>query len=231
MIDTSNNIGADSSASGVVIKDPTDADNAASDFQGFLQLLTAQLRNQDPLSPIDSTQFIEQLASFSSVEQQIKTNTKLDNLAESLVGANLEQATQWIGKDVEVETDLASFEGDALTYRMPKDGVADTQVEFVISNASGKAIYNERLSASAETFTWDGTTNDGGTAIHGDYKVSVKYTNEEGTAETKMPTGFMSVSEARLIDSSVKLVLGNGISIDPASVLAIRASNVAETDS
>lgn len=57
---------------------------AESDFQTFLQLLTAQMRHQDPLEPLDSTQFVAQLAAFSSVEQQIQTNAKLDLLNENL---------------------------------------------------------------------------------------------------------------------------------------------------
>ena len=61
--------------------------HAESDFQTFLELLTAQMRHQDPLEPLDSTQFVAQLAAFSSVEQQIETNSKLDELNENLTRA------------------------------------------------------------------------------------------------------------------------------------------------
>ena len=77
--------------------EPDSASLLATDFSNFLNLLTAQLRAQDPLSPVDSTQFVEQLASFSTVEQQINTNTKLDQIASQLGGGELDTLAQWIG--------------------------------------------------------------------------------------------------------------------------------------
>ena len=72
------------SAPSPIKMDPTDTETAAadlaSDFDTFLQLLTTQLKNQDPSKPFDSTEFVGQLASFSAVEQQIATNSKLDAL-------------------------------------------------------------------------------------------------------------------------------------------------------
>lgn len=54
------------------------------EFNNFLELLTAQIRNQDPLEPLDSTQFVEQLATFSTLEQQVQSNTRLDTIASTL---------------------------------------------------------------------------------------------------------------------------------------------------
>jgi flagellar basal-body rod modification protein FlgD len=67
------------------------------DYNDFLQLLMAQLKNQDPTKPVDSTEYMSQLASFSNVEQAIKTNTKLDSLLSSLT---MQQATGVIGKTI-----------------------------------------------------------------------------------------------------------------------------------
>ena len=64
----------------------------ASDFETFLKLLTSQLRNQDPLKPLDSTDFVAQLASFSAVEQQVNTNTKLDQLLGALTRSGIDEA-------------------------------------------------------------------------------------------------------------------------------------------
>ena len=74
--------------------------NGSSDFETFLTLLTAQMRNQDPLKPMDSTAFVAQLASFSTVEQQIETNAKLDKILDNFGASPSSQLTEWIGKEV-----------------------------------------------------------------------------------------------------------------------------------
>ena len=75
------------------------ANAASADLESFLTLLTAQLRNQDPLSPLDSTEFIAQLASFSSVEQQIGTNSRLDQIVDQAVNGDIASFANWIGKN------------------------------------------------------------------------------------------------------------------------------------
>ncbi|MBL4619738.1 MAG: hypothetical protein JKX88_06535 [Marinicaulis sp.] len=228
MITTSNQIAAENSAITVQTKKESQAATSASDFESFLKLLTAQLKNQDPLSPLDSTQFVAQLASFSSVEQQVATNTKLDALVAGLVGSNLENATRWIGKEVEISSGATRFEGDALEFRIPDSGIPDAVVEISISAANGNAIYSEKLGVGTSTFTWNGKTATGGTAVNGDYKVSINYITDGEVAETKAPIVAARVTEARLIDTSVKLLLENGAFVDPAEVLAVReASNPA----
>ena len=93
------------------------------DFESFLQLLTAQMRNQDPLSPIDSTQFVEQLASFSAVEQQVQTNSLLEGLVGSLTESDLSDASQWVGRVVETASPSSYFAGEDLYYRIPDRGL------------------------------------------------------------------------------------------------------------
>src|SRR5438045_3902850 len=92
-------------------------------FNQFLTLLTTQLKNQDPLSPMDSTQFTNQLVSFSQVEQQIRTN---DNLTKLLANSNTAQTTlglSYIGLTVQMDGDTFKYFGkDAtMTYTLPKD--------------------------------------------------------------------------------------------------------------
>lgn len=79
-----------------------------SDFHTFLTLLTAQMRNQDPLKPMDSTEFVAQLASFSAVEQQIETNSKLGELLGVLSDSPTVNPTEWLGKEVLRESDSGS---------------------------------------------------------------------------------------------------------------------------
>ena len=74
--------------------------NGSNDFETFLTLLTAQMRNQDPLKPMDSTAFVAQLASFSTVEQQIETNAKLDKILDTFNASPSTQLAEWIGKEI-----------------------------------------------------------------------------------------------------------------------------------
>lgn len=223
MIEPTNAASADPSAQVASQTGSNAAATAASDFQNFLQLLTAQLRNQDPLAPLDSTQFVEQLASFASVEQQIQTNEKLDALTTSLAGSQLEEAAPWIGKDVKVETSAARFTGEPLTFGAPETALGDVQREYVVMDAAGDTVFTAPISSGETSFTWDGKTSDGKVAPEGDYKVAVNFIADGAVAETKSPLAFARVSEARLTDTDVQLVLNNGAVIAPGEVLAVRA--------
>ncbi len=224
MINAANQISPDPKASAGAPDTSTAAATAASDFDSFLKLLTAQLRNQDPLSPLDSTQFVEQLASFSSVEQQIETNKKLDALTSGLAGSDLEAATKWIGKDVEVANSTARFAGESLTFGVPESEFGDAQREFTVTNGGGNIVYRAPISAGLQEFTWDGKTSNGSAAAHGNYSVAVNFVTEDGVvAETKQPLAFARVNEARLTETDVKLLLSNGAVVDTADIRAVKA--------
>ena len=197
------------------------AATAASDFKSFLMLLTAQLRNQDPLSPLDSTQFVEQLASFSSVEQQIETNSLLKDLASSLTGSGLESATQWIGKEVETISGAAQFTGEPLAYKIPPTN-SQGRAEAIVSDASGNVIYREAVSASQNRFSWNGNKLDGTQASVGNYAVAINFIDGDEVVDTVTPIAVSQVREARLVDSDVKLVLSNGVLVDESDILAVR---------
>ncbi len=204
---------------------PTDesAATAASDFQSFLLLLTAQLRNQDPLSPLDSTQFVEQLASFSAVEQQIETNSKLDALAERLSVSAIDEASQWIGKDVEATSGAAHFEGAALSYLIPA-GATGTATEIVVSDLAGNVVYREESDNQRREFTWRGESGEGGVAPNGDYFVTINRYDEGELVEVAQPIAFTRVVQARFEETGVSLVLENGAIVSPSEIAALRSS-------
>lgn len=199
------------------------AATAASDFQSFLTLLTAQLRNQDPLSPLDSTQFVEQLASFSAVEQQIQTNSKLDALADRLSVSPIEEASQWIGKDVETLSGAAHFEGEALSYLIP-EGAVGTTTEIVVSDLAGNIVYSETGDNQRRDFTWSGEDGAGGIAPNGDYVVNIFRVKDGEVVETSEPVAFTRVIQARFEENGgVRLVLENGALVEPSAISALRS--------
>ncbi len=194
--------------------------SAASDFDTFLKLLTAQLRNQDPTSPIDSTQFVEQLASFSAVEQQIETNKRLETLAENLAVSGLEGATQWVGKEIEAVSNAARFQGEVLNFVIPESNAGDS-TEITISDASGKVIYSEKTDNQRRQFSWNGENDDGGTVSNGDYIISVNRMTDGEVVDVSSALSLSRVLEARLDGSVVKLVLSNGGLINPGEITAV----------
>ncbi|MBI1366971.1 MAG: hypothetical protein GC153_13570 [Alphaproteobacteria bacterium] len=197
---------------------------AASNFESFLQLLTAQLRNQDPLSPLDSTQFVQQLASFSSVEQQIETNKLLRQIVGGDTQSTLDGATQWIGKEVEAPVSDVQFAGQPMRFRInPSD--KGTASEVIVKDAGGNIVYSESLTPGQTEFTWDGSLLSGGTAANGGYTIDAQYTQGGAVTDTEPMTAVAHVTEARLVNGAVNLVLDNGGTVDPSTVTAVRATS------
>lgn len=130
----------------------------ASDFTQFLTLLTTQLQNQDPLSPLDSNQFTEQLVQFSQVEQALNTNTKLDDLLNLQIGNAATSALGYVGLDVSyVSAEIALEEGDPTTIRYSLDGAA-TVSKINIFDESGQLVFSAdaERGVGAHEFEWNG---------------------------------------------------------------------------
>jgi flagellar basal-body rod modification protein FlgD len=134
----------------------------ADNFDTFLTLLTTQMKNQDPMSPMDSSQFTQQLVQMSGVEQQLLTNDLLKTLVNSSSNG-IANAVSLIGKSVRAEgADTAIKGGKAnWTYNLPSDA-ADVKIEVL--DSSGKIIHAELASdntAGDHAFTWNGKDTSG----------------------------------------------------------------------
>lgn len=223
MINTADVTAAAGAAGASTLKSQKSAAAAAGDFENFLSLLTAQLRSQDPLSPLDSTKFVEQLASFSSVEQQIESN----RLLEKLVGGgsdDLASATSWIGKQIEAESDTAHFTGDPLEFSIPQRA-SGAPSDIIVRSNSGAIVYSEPVKPGQTTFVWKGVDSSGNPAPNGDYKFTVDYNKDDAVAETGPLHTTARVTEARIVDGALRLVLEDGSLVDPAKVSAVRAAD------
>lgn len=206
-------------------KDKTqNASLASTDFNSFLTLLTAQLRNQDPLNPQDSTQWVAQLATFSSVEQQLKTNSLLEGIAGNLVGGGnlLQAASQWVGRDVEAAADTVAFRGDPVRLIVPK-GAQGIARDIVVRDGAGNEVFRQTTGSSGGEFAWNGRDANGLVAPQGLYRARIETTDSEGKVSTALLGVRARVEEARLIDGAVQLVLGDGATASPESVRAILA--------
>src|SRR5437588_12754340 len=123
-----------SSGSSGSTSDPTVAGN----FQSFLTLLTTQLKNQNPLDPLDTNQFTQQLVQFASVEQQLKSNDQLKTLIEIEKSAQSTQALVYVGNTVAVDGSKAQFDTSA-TWNFQTD--KDTSATITITNSTGQTAF------------------------------------------------------------------------------------------
>lgn len=130
----------------------------AGDFTQFLTLLTTQLQNQDPLSPMDSNEFTSQLVQFSQVEQGINTNTKLDSLLNLQIGNAATSALGYVGLDVQyVSAEVAHELGEPSTIRYSLEGQANIS-KINIFNEEGQLVYSGDADkgSGAHQFEWNG---------------------------------------------------------------------------
>ena len=124
---------------------------------------------------------------------------------------------------METVSGVAHFDGRPLKYRVP-DGVTKDGAEIVVIDAHDAVVYRQALSGGTSTFVWEGKTSTGASAAAGDYLVSIKTIGDGEVIETTSPIAITNVVEARLEESSIRLVLSNGAVIHPTSGLAVRAS-------
>ena len=192
----------------------------ADNFDTFLQLLTTQLKNQNPLDPLDTNQFTQQLVQFSSVEQQLKTNDFLSALVSSNGNSVNTNAVSYIGKTVTASGTRSELANGKAVWSFSLPDAADVSV--TIKDADGNTVYTEtgQLQSGAGQFTWDGKDTQGNTMPEGTYSITMQGTTAEGksvnisTETTGVVTGVdftgsepvLLIGEARINLSGVTSV-------------------------
>jgi flagellar basal-body rod modification protein FlgD len=153
----------------------------AENFDTFLSILTTQLKNQNPLEPLDTNQFTQQLVQFTSVEQQLKTNEYLEALILANQSVGQTQATSFIGKTITSSGANSELSGGHAewSYSLQNDA---PKAYISIRDQSGRTLFSEQtsLGAGENTYVWDGVTSDGTSASDGTYSITIDARNEEG---------------------------------------------------
>lgn len=202
-------------------EEETASSTLTGDFDTFLKLLTTQLKNQDPLQPMDSTEFVAQLASFSSVEQQIGSNTRLDKILAALSGASTESFANWIGKEVRAPTS-ADFTGAAVEIFVTPVEDADRAV-LVVKNDFGQEVARQSVTVGEESVIWDGNDSLGNGVAHGRYAFALESYAGETLVDTQAGQVFATVAEVRVdAENETVLVLDGGGQVAPGDVTAVR---------
>src|SRR4051794_26930078 len=117
-----------------------DTSTIAGNFQTFLQLLTTQLKNQNPLDPLDTNQFTQQLVQFAQVEQQLKSNTQLSTLVSLQQTAQNTQALNFVGQTVAVDGDTAPLTDGSATWYMSVSKPSTAKIN--ITDSKGVTVYS-----------------------------------------------------------------------------------------
>ncbi len=202
------------------------------DLDSFLNLLTAQLKNQDPLSPMDSTEFTNQLVQFSGVEQAINTNTNLESLiglSQASIGAT---AVGYLGKEVQAESATMPLQdGQAkYTYTLPKDA---SKCIIVIKDASGAVVKTEQGELKAGTYhmTWDGKDAYGKKLDDGAFSLEVQATGTDGQTLDKIYTTVFGKATAVANDGDDVMIAAGPVLFGMSYIVSVRdvATPVAET--
>jgi flagellar basal-body rod modification protein FlgD len=159
----------------------TDDQMIASNFTTFLQLLTTQLKNQNPLDPLDTNQFTQQLVQFAQVEQQMKSNTQLEALLAVEKSAQSSVALAYVGQTVVVDgatTQLDATNGATWTMSVTKPSTTTV----TITDSTGQTAYSGTFATQAgpQNFTWDGKGNDGRTWPPGAYTLNATSKDASG---------------------------------------------------
>jgi flagellar basal-body rod modification protein FlgD len=192
----------------------------SADFETFLRLLTTQMQHQDPLNPMESTEFASQLAEFSGVEQQVRTNDLLVGLQGGLVTLGMGQLGNWIGMEARAQMPV-NFAGQSITLAGAPHVLAD-RMELIVRDEDGEIVQQMPIALSSDSFEWDGTGADGSVLPPGLYSFAVQNWSADEMLEERGAMVYGTVQEAALVGGEIWLTMEDGVSIPSGDVLGLR---------
>jgi flagellar basal-body rod modification protein FlgD len=192
-----------------------------SDFETFLRMLTVQLQNQDPLDPIDNSEYAVQLATFSGVEQQVKTNDLLETLGTQFGIMGLSELAGWVGKQARADMPVA-FAGQPVTFHGSARPLADA-AELVVKDATGQVVAREPILPGSDKREWKGTADDGTVLPNGRYTAVVESFANGQLIGTDPAEIYAEVIEARNTGGTTTLVFPDGVEVAADKITALRS--------
>jgi len=205
----SNSATSTGSSTATASKADTARTKLSQDYNTFLKLLTTQLQNQDPMSPMDSAQFTNQLVQYSQVEQQIGQNDKLEKLVNLQTSNQTQASLGFIGLDVEATGSAFTYDGSPakMSYTLPE---ASTSTKIQIKNEKGVTIrtIDGARTTNRQELTWDGKKADGSVAEPGSYSMTVVAPKPDSKLMTAKTTVFGRVSGIEAGNGVTTLMMG-----------------------
>lgn len=221
MVDSISQAGAATGQASPLTKGQQAKATLSSDFETFLKMLTVQVQNQDPLNPMDASDYASQLATFAGVEQQVLTNDLLTDLGTSLTGNALEGLSGWIGKEGLVSAP-AWFDGNPVVVR-PEYAPGANSAILTVTDPSGSVIQRVPFSADQDSFIWEGRTETGDLLPAGAYQFSVESYDSNGLIDTSLARVYSRIDEVRADPGGVVIRMADGTELDASEISGLRA--------
>jgi flagellar basal-body rod modification protein FlgD len=189
-------------------------------FTDFLNMLMTQLQNQDPTSPMDTNAFTTELVQFSSVEQQINTNTSLTSLIQLTQAGEVMQGSNMTGKQVTATSDHLALQNGKGTIQFATSTAQP--VAIAIYNDSGTKLQDATLTSvkGTNTWTWDGSNASGATMPDGAYKVAVAAADSSGTVSALPFSVVGTATGVQSLSTGMQLRIG-ALSVDFSKVQSV----------
>lgn len=225
---------ADSSTSNTATGNAGGTQQAANSFSPdlnlFLKLLTTQLQNQDPLNPMDTSEYTQQLVQYSQVEQEMQQTGTLNNILASLSSQGVSQASAFIGREARFDTDTAGLKGDATPTWTYAISSTPATLTATIKDADGKVVKEVTLDPASEgRFTWDGKLDDGTTAPDGAYTLSLSAKTDNGT-DLQATINTVGIVKDVVTDGQNVLLGVNGLRYSLQGLVAVSSPSAPTAD-
>jgi flagellar basal-body rod modification protein FlgD len=191
-----------------------------SDFQTFLVMLTTQMQNQDPLNPIDSTDYASQLATFSGVEQQVKTNQLLESLSAQMGLSGMAQLAAWVGMEARVDAPVM-FNATQLTL-FPAPALGADQAVLVTYDAQDREVARAQIPLTSDPLTWAGTDAAGNVLATGAYSFKLESYSAGELIGTDSVEAFGRIAEVRSGMDGAILVMESSTEVTPTQIRSLR---------
>ena len=200
---------------------PTAQQNNDKNYDTFLKMMTTQIKNQDPLNPMSADQLAVQLATFSGVEQQTKTNDLLSQMiTQGSMGA-MSQMVGWVGKEARLAAP-AYFDGSTPITISPNPAANADKAVLVAKNAAGTEVSRTELALGSTDYDWQGNDSSGNPLPKGLYTLSLESYQGDTLMQSSNVEYYGKISEIRSTANGVSAMLPGGVEALTSLITAIR---------
>lgn len=194
----------------------------AGDYETFLRMMTVQIKNQDPLSPMSADDFAVQLATFSGVEQQTKTNDLLEQQIALNTRNSMVEMAGWVGREARIAAPV-HFDGQNPVVLSPNPALGADQAVLIVKNEAGAEVSRIEIPVTSADYDWQGLDADGAPLPEGIYHLTLESLKEDAVLGTSSMEYFGMIEEIRSSPGGVTALFPGGVEVSTALVTALRA--------